>query len=640
MYAMRLNFQVVRRPQSRYFIILDAPRTAKQMKENPTLSDGPSKYEFSVDLNNENLAHTLMVKLVGTGKELLDVGCASGYLDRVFMDQACIVTGIEANKNAAELARRYCREVFTADIEAFDWKQKLRGHSFDVILFGDVLEHLKDPGQVLANARASLAPGGYVVASIPNVAHASLRLQLLQGEFRYRPLGLLDETHIRFFTYDTIKEMFDKAGFVIGEIRRVKLGPFDTEIVVDRGKVPQEIVDYVLQDTEATTYQFVLRAVPKDQSPGAYRFEKLEGELGLARNQIKELENHIADLEHELGKQKVEFEEQLRVANENLQLSSSHNEVLLVERQHLEADQINLAFSDSHLFPHIDIVVVTYNSAQHLPRFFRSVRRLDYPKNKMSLVVVDNQSADRSVEVSRIHSLDLQIEFELISHPQNVGFAGGAKIGMAKGKGDFICVVNPDSEYDPYALRELMSAVSMDPSIAIADARQFPYEHPKYYDPSTNETSWCSGACCLIRRSALEKVGSYDERFFMYCEDVDLSWRFWSSGYKCVYAPKAIILHHKAPQNYRPAFDYFYGVRNGILMRLIYGDLKAIIQYYRGLLREIESQSDPTLRMFLKKALFVHVRLLPHALGRRISKPKSDSKWIKFSGINYGEHRW
>src|SRR5262249_41448759 len=160
--------------------------------------------------------------------------------------------------------------------------------------------------------------------------------------------------------------------------------------------------------------------------------------------------------------------------------------------------------------------------------------------------------------------------------------------------------------------------------------------HPKYYDSTTGETSWCSGACCLIRRSALEKVGLYDSKFFMYCEDVDLSWRFWGAGYKCVYAPRALLIHHKAPQDYRPGLDYFYGVRNGILMRLIYGTFQDIRDYYQDRLKEVRGgQSDAVLRSFLRKALLSHLRLLPHALVRRVTKPKGKSPWIRFCGVNY-----
>jgi hypothetical protein len=99
-----------------------------------------------------------------------------------------------------------------------------------------------------------------VVASIPNIAHGSVRLALLQGRFRYRDLGLLDDTHLRFFTRESVQRMFDDAGFVIAELERTMRGLFDTEVEVDQNAVTEEVMRLVRQDPEALTYQFVLLA--------------------------------------------------------------------------------------------------------------------------------------------------------------------------------------------------------------------------------------------------------------------------------------------------------------------------------------------------------------------------------------------
>lgn len=93
-------------------------------------------------------------------------------------------------------------------------------HSFDCILFADVLEHLADPGAVLRRSRQLLAPGGYVVASIPNVAHYSAVLALLRQDWPQEDGGLFDRTHLRFFTRATIRTLFSEAGFRITRLRR------------------------------------------------------------------------------------------------------------------------------------------------------------------------------------------------------------------------------------------------------------------------------------------------------------------------------------------------------------------------------------------------------------------------------------
>lgn len=224
---------------------------------NPAGKISPTKYDFKIDLNNKNLAHTIIVESVGKNKKVLDVGCATGYLDQVFVEFGCAVTGIDIDVESVKNAERFCEKVIQADVEHLDWERTLGDERFDVILFADVLEHLINPQKVLISARDYLSPEGYVTACIPNIAHASLRLQLLLGEFQYRKLGLLDESHLRFFTIRSIKEMFDRAGYVIVDIKRVKLGPFDTEVKLQPETFSQSTLDLILKDPESTTYQFV-----------------------------------------------------------------------------------------------------------------------------------------------------------------------------------------------------------------------------------------------------------------------------------------------------------------------------------------------------------------------------------------------
>src|SRR5207249_3528300 len=123
----------------------------------------------------------------------------------------CTVTGIEVQSTAAEVARESADRVIVADAEELDYAQVFASERFDVILFADVLEHLRDPELVLRRVRRLLEPRGSIVASIPNVAHGSVRVALLGGEFRYTPNGLLDDTHLRFFTKDSVLALFEDA---------------------------------------------------------------------------------------------------------------------------------------------------------------------------------------------------------------------------------------------------------------------------------------------------------------------------------------------------------------------------------------------------------------------------------------------
>lgn len=230
------------------------------------------KYEAAIDLRNANTSHALLVELVGREQRVLDIGCASGDLGRVLKSRGCNVAGVELDPGAAELAERVLDEVLIGDVGELDLIKHFGKESFDVVVFGDVLEHLPDPVAVLRRVLPLLTKPGAVVASIPNVAHGSVRLSLLSGRFDYRPLGLLDSTHLRFFTRGSVHSVFREAGLAPVEMRRTTVGIFDTEIEVRREDFDEEIVNAVEGDPESTTYQFVVRAVPED-APDAINSE-------------------------------------------------------------------------------------------------------------------------------------------------------------------------------------------------------------------------------------------------------------------------------------------------------------------------------------------------------------------------------
>lgn len=141
--------------------------------------------------------------------EVLEVGTATGYLTSEVGKLGCIVTGIEQDPGMAELARGYCRDMFVDNVETMDLSQLGR---FDAIIFGDVLEHLRDPRSVLEKLSGLLKPGGKMLLSLPNVANIWVRLNLLIGRFNYSPVGILDETHLRFFTLKTAKKLAVDSG--------------------------------------------------------------------------------------------------------------------------------------------------------------------------------------------------------------------------------------------------------------------------------------------------------------------------------------------------------------------------------------------------------------------------------------------
>ena len=209
-----------------------------------------------------------MLQRVGRRKDVLDVGCATGYFAKLMSSHDCSVTGIDINVDSVEAAKKYCSRVFVADLDFTGLAEAVQGNSFDVIVFGDVLEHLRYPVRILDEARTLLRADGYVVASIPNIAHGAIRLALLRGDFDYQEFGILDETHLRFFTLKTVEELFLEAGYEIKQIDRTKLELFEsselTELVpnISRDEFSEETIAQVQRDPEFDTLQFVVQAFP------------------------------------------------------------------------------------------------------------------------------------------------------------------------------------------------------------------------------------------------------------------------------------------------------------------------------------------------------------------------------------------
>ncbi len=161
--------------------------------------------------------HELLLALAGRPRRALDVGCSTGYLASRLVERGSLVTGIERDAAAAEEARRWCQDVLVGDVEIMDFP--LSPGSFDVVLCGDVLEHLREPGLFLERVRPLIAPGGRVVLSTPNVANWAMRLGLLAGRWRYTDRGILDRTHVHLFTRKTLVECLEGAGYRVDALK-------------------------------------------------------------------------------------------------------------------------------------------------------------------------------------------------------------------------------------------------------------------------------------------------------------------------------------------------------------------------------------------------------------------------------------
>jgi 2-polyprenyl-3-methyl-5-hydroxy-6-metoxy-1,4-benzoquinol methylase len=220
-----------------------------------------SIYEGAVDPNADNNVHAFLLSEVGYNKSVLEVGCSSGSLTKIMAKRGCEVVGIEMDPDAALAAEPWAERVVVGDIDEGDVWNYVKDESFDVVLLGDILGRLRDPLGSLRQAVRKLKPSGYVVTSLPNILHGDVRLSLMLGRFQYSESGMFDRTHIRFFTSEMSRQLHAEAGLSIVDTRRVIVPLFQSEIGLKREDVDARIVDEVLADPEAETYQFVIKSV-------------------------------------------------------------------------------------------------------------------------------------------------------------------------------------------------------------------------------------------------------------------------------------------------------------------------------------------------------------------------------------------
>lgn len=223
------------------------------------------KYQSIVDLSDQSGSHSLLHHLVAeAGKaemDILEVGCSSGYIGATLVAQGHRVTGVEVDPVAADAARAVLQEVHTGDVEGFFARHPER--RYDAIVMGDVLEHMADPAAALKLCVAHLADGGSVAISLPCVTHGSVRAMLLEGRWEYADYGLLDRTHLRFFSRKGMAELLAEAGLRIARLHATTMPIETADREYDMGLRPESIAAVeLLADDELLDFQYVASAQP------------------------------------------------------------------------------------------------------------------------------------------------------------------------------------------------------------------------------------------------------------------------------------------------------------------------------------------------------------------------------------------
>lgn len=218
--------------------------------------------------NPEN-AHEFLIALTEKDKKVLKLGPSSEHITELLEKKGCSVTNIEIDTKFVKRTKNFTDKISVEDLEKLNLNDILKYEKYDVILINEVLEYIRNPTELLRSLKDFLKENGLIVCSVSNIAHGNIRLQLLDGEFNCKKIGLLNENQIRFFTLKTILSMLDHSGFSITKLHRVKAEILNGDSSnLKPYTVPNELLKSILRDRESTTLKFVFAAKPSEYKKG------------------------------------------------------------------------------------------------------------------------------------------------------------------------------------------------------------------------------------------------------------------------------------------------------------------------------------------------------------------------------------
>lgn len=228
-------------------------------------SDELHVYQREIDAA-ERTSLSVLTAHIAPGARVLDLGCGSGaigcFLKERDGERAGTIDGLTISEEEAQLAAPDYRRVEVANLETVKLADMFEPHAYDAIICADVLEHIRHPERVLAACRELLAPNGRAFLSIPNAGYAGLLAELLAGEFRYRPEGLMDETHLRFFTRRALMRLLAECRWQPLHVEVVQRALNESEFHAAFDALPPAVARYLLALPDALSYQFIVLARP------------------------------------------------------------------------------------------------------------------------------------------------------------------------------------------------------------------------------------------------------------------------------------------------------------------------------------------------------------------------------------------
>jgi len=425
-----------------------------------------SNYDFKLDLETDN-SNSLILRQIKPNSSILEFGPAHGRMTKFLKENLnCNVTIVEIDEEAGQEASKYATFSIlgpeAGDIEKFYWAEM--ENTFDYIIFADVLEHLRDPLSVLEATYPLLKDTGSILISIPNIGHNAVLIDLWNGKWNYRGTGILDDTHLKFFTRSSLKTMVESAGFAIknefNAINRVSATEFDNSY----NDVPEEVAKLLKEREHGETYQFIW----------------------------------------ELKKKKIE----------------------------------------------ISIILLCFNKWNFTKSCLEDLSKL--PSDKFEIIVVNNGSSDETYDELEKFRRRLS-NLKILHMRENMGFAKGCNRGYEAAEGDYVMFINNDirvKSNDDWVSRVLPECAPMTiigPTGGMVDPTSFRFLYET--NDANKQINYLVGWLLLSKRETWDALmlptntfkGPFDESFFVYYDDTDLSFRCKDRGIQLKIVPVPVF---------------------------------------------------------------------------------------------------
>ena len=497
-----------------------------------------------------------IARQVRPGSRVLDLGAGPGVLGRYLSETlGCAVDGVEYNPAAVAEAAPWYRHLECADLESITLAECFSGQLYDFIICADILEHLRQPGAVLAQLPALLAPQGRALLSVPNVAYAGLIAELLAGDFRYRPEGLLDNTHLRFFTHASLLRLLKEHGLRTVALETTIMELHHSEFTahwINGGwaeTLPIEVIRALLDRPEALVYQFIVSAAPANEADAMDTVDAAN-ETHVIAVPLDAVAAAQATLAARLAAQSLPMRTTLSVA----------------------------------IVTYAPDLTVLRTVLERLGRALQAAEERGQPI-QARLLLVDNGPGPDWRESLR-HLLEtvawpVPMECEVLSGHGNIGYGAGHNVALNHSNSAFHLILNPDVLLEEDALSEGLAFLAAHPEAGLiapavwdgnGQRRDLCKRYPTVLDLALRgfAPSWLrqrfqrrldryelrdqigdavywnppivSGCFMLCRRTVLEQVGGFRPEYFLYFEDFDLSLRL-AAVTRLAYVPTMRVVH-------------------------------------------------------------------------------------------------